>query len=108
MTEIPDWIQEWISKDRLVANKFRISKRYLRQSKRIQLLSSSEDVDGTSESFHYVIHSAKYGRYNVRYEGGAYHCNCPFFKHRGICSHILGVCQLTGVWPDKSSIFSTE
>ena len=103
--EIPDWIQEWITKDRLVANKFRISKKYLRQAKRIQLISSNESMDGNLEAFHYVVHSKKYGKYNVTYDRGYYQCNCPFFKHRKICSHILGVCQRTEIWPSKESIF---
>lgn len=104
--EMPEWIAEWISKDRLVANKFRISKRYLRQAKRIKQISYEQSPDGTPAAFHYVIHSPKYGRYNVRFQDGAYTCNCPFFKHRMICSHILGVCQKTGVWPTKESIFT--
>jgi hypothetical protein len=106
MKQIPDWIQEWISKDRLVASKFKISRQYLRQSKRIQLVSEEKDGDGQVESFHFVVHSQKYGRYNVTYDRGYYHCNCPFFKHRRICSHILGVSQRTGIWPKKGSIFS--
>ncbi|MHA1929153.1 MAG: SWIM zinc finger family protein [Candidatus Thorarchaeota archaeon] len=108
MTEIPEWISDWISKDRLVANKFRISKKYLRRSKRIQFSSGEKTDEGKWSSFHYIIHSAKYGKYNVRYEKGIYQCNCPFFKHRRICSHILGVAQLTNTWPDKSSIFKQE
>jgi hypothetical protein len=103
--DIPDWIAEWISKDRLVGNKYRISKRYLRQSKRIEFMSGKKDSSDKWESFHYVVHSPKYGRYSIRYDRGHYHCNCPFFKYRRICSHILGVCQLTGVWPSKESIF---
>ncbi|NHJ13097.1 MAG: hypothetical protein EAX95_05435 [Candidatus Thorarchaeota archaeon] len=105
MADIPDWIAEWIKKDRLVHNKFRISKNYLRHSKRIQLVSEEKGQDGEIVTFHYIVHSPKYGRYNVRYERGTYHCNCPFFKHRLICSHILGVCQLTGVWLEKDSLF---
>ncbi|UCE11539.1 MAG: SWIM zinc finger family protein [Candidatus Thorarchaeota archaeon] len=38
---------------------------------------------------------------------GQYHCNCPIFKHRLICSHILGVCQRTGVWP-KEPVFRAQ
>lgn len=104
---IPVWIQDWIEKDRLVANKFRISKTYLRQSKRIQFQSGNEE-NGKWLQFHYVVHSPKYGRYNVTYVNGFYHCNCPFFKHRRICSHILAVSQKTGVWPTKESIFPAE
>lgn len=105
MVEIPDWIQEWIKKDRLVAGKFRISKRYLRQSKRIQFQKGEKDSEGEWLSFRFIVHSAKYGRYNVTYDRGMYHCNCPFFKKRKICSHILGVCQKTDTWPRKDSIF---
>ena len=105
LVEMPDWIQDWISKDRLVANKYRISKKYLRQSKRIQFMSGQENAEGILESFHYVVQSQKYGKYNVTYDRGYYHCNCPFFKHRKICSHILGVCQRTEIWPIKESIF---
>lgn len=107
MSKIPDWIEEWVSKDRLVASKFRISKKYLRQSKRIQCVSETKDSEGEVESFHFVVHSQKYGRYNVTYDRGYFHCNCPFFKHRKICSHIFGVCQRTGIWPSRESIFST-
>ncbi len=105
MVEMPDWIQDWISKDRLVANKYRISKKYLRQSKRIQFMSGQENAEEILESFHYVVQSQKYGKYNVTYDRGYYHCNCPFYKHRKICSHVLGVCQRTDIWPSKESIF---
>lgn len=105
MADIPDWITEWIKKDSLVQNKFRISKNYLHHSRRIHLVSEERALDGTLKTFHYIVQSPKYGRYNVRYDSESYHCNCPFFKHRLICSHILGVCQLTGVWPKKDSVF---
>jgi hypothetical protein len=108
MSKMPAWIEDWISKDRLVASKYRISKKYLRQSKRIQLVSEEKDSEGQVESFHYVVHSQKYGRYNVTYDRGYFHCNCPFFKHRKICSHILGVCQRSGIWPESRSIFSPD
>ena len=108
MSEIPDWIRDWIAKDRLVRNKYKISRVYLRHSKRIQLVSGERNKDGDWDSFHYLVFSSKHGRYHVRYERGAYHCNCPFFKHRRICSHILGVCQKTSIWPDKHSIFSNK
>jgi len=108
LVDIPEWIAEWISKDRLVASKFRISQKYLRRSKRIQFSSGDKNDDESWKSFHYIIHSAKFGKYNVRYESGIYHCNCPFFKHRKICSHILGVAQLTNTWPDKKSIFNPD
>ena len=106
MSKMPEWMADWISKDRLVASKYRISRKYLRQSKRIQCVSCERDADGAPVSFHYVVQSQKYGRYNVTYNHGVYHCNCPFFKHRKICSHILGVCQRTGIWPEKETIFS--
>ena len=108
MEPIPDWVLEWIRKDRLVRNKFKISKIYLRHSKRIQLVKENKTPEGTWESFQYTVHSDKYGRYRVTYFQGQYHCNCPFFKHRLICSHILGVCQKTGIWPDQKSIFLHE
>ena len=103
---IPDWIIEWIKKDRLVASKFRISRKYLRHSKRIQFLEG-EKFKNSDEWvwFKYVVISKKYGKYWVRYTEGLYECNCPFFKHRGICSHILGVAQLIDVWPKKATIF---
>jgi hypothetical protein len=108
MVTVPDWITDWIQKDRLVRNKFRISQSYLRHSKRIQLARSERDAESGLERFHYIVHSPRYGRYNVRYEGGRYQCNCPFFKHRGICSHIFGVCQLTDIWPEQQSIFNHD
>jgi hypothetical protein len=104
MTKIPEWIAEWIAKDRLVRNKFKISKRYLRHSKRIQFVRGNKHPDGSWQSFQYHVYSAKYGRYRVTFEDGAYHCNCPFFKHRQICSHILGVCQKIDIWPAKEMI----
>ncbi|MFX1536011.1 MAG: SWIM zinc finger family protein [Promethearchaeota archaeon] len=106
MTNIPDWIAEWIAKDRLVRNKFKISKTYLRHSKRIQFVTGEKNINGSWESFQYHIYSPKYGRYRVKYDQGTYSCSCPFFKHRLICSHILGVCQKTDIWPLKESIFS--
>ena len=105
MTEIPEWIIEWIKKDRLVRNKFKISKTYLRHSKRIQFIEGEQKDNGSWKSFYYKVYSPKYGSYHVKYEKGAYRCNCPFFKHRLICSHILGVCQRTGAWPIKKTIF---
>ncbi|MFX0061145.1 MAG: SWIM zinc finger family protein [Candidatus Hermodarchaeota archaeon] len=106
MANIPDWITEWITKDRLVRNKFKISKTYLRHSKRIQFVTGEKNTNGSWASFQYHIYSPKYGRYRVTYDQGTYSCNCPFFKHRLICSHILGVCQKTDIWPLKESIFS--
>ncbi|MHA1449874.1 MAG: SWIM zinc finger family protein [Candidatus Hodarchaeales archaeon] len=102
---VPGWILDWIAKDRLVRNKFKISKKYLRHSKRIHFVKGEKNDNGEWESFHYKVYSDKYGHYNVKYSKGNYHCNCPFFKHRLICSHILGVCQRTGVWPPEKSIF---
>ena len=72
MTGIPEWILEWISKDRLVAGKFRISRSYLKRKKRIQLMSQETNDEGEVIRFHYVIHSPKYGRYNVTFEDGYY------------------------------------
>jgi hypothetical protein len=103
---IPQWIAEWIEKDRLVANKYRISRKYLRHSKRIKFLEG-EKKEGTEKWvwFKYMVISKKYGKYWVKYHEGYYECNCPFFKHRRICSHILGVAQVTDVWPKKETIF---
>ena len=106
---IPDWIIEWIKKDRLVAGKYRISTKYLRHSKRIQFLEGEKIRDSDQWAwFKYVVISKKYGKYWVRYTDGLYECNCPFFKHRGICSHILGVAQLIDVWPKKETIFQEK
>ena len=103
---IPDWIIDWIQKDRLVAGKFRISRKYLRHSKRIQFLEGEKNKNTENWMwFKYVVISQKYGKYWVRYTEGTYECSCPFFKHRKICSHILGVAQLTDVWPLKETIF---
>ncbi|NHK32637.1 MAG: SWIM zinc finger family protein [Asgard group archaeon] len=103
---LPDWIVEWIQKDRLVASKYKISRKYLRHSKRIQFMEGEKKRDTDEWAwFKYMIISPKYGKYWVRYSDGLYECNCPFFKHRRICSHILGVAQLTNVWPNKESIF---
>ena len=103
---LPDWIIEWIKKDRLVASKYRISRKYLRHSKRIQFLEGEKDKNTDNWAwFKYVVISQKYGKYWVRFTDGVYECSCPFFKHRKICSHILGVAQLIDVWPRKDSIF---
>ena len=106
---MPDWIIEWIQKDRLVANKYRISQKYLRHTKRIQFLEGEkkENLDGW-KWFKYMLISKKYGKYWVKYSDGRYECNCPFFKHRLICSHILGVAQLIDIWPDKETIFPSK
>ncbi|MGY5876222.1 MAG: hypothetical protein RTU30_10795, partial [Candidatus Thorarchaeota archaeon] len=77
---------------------------YVRRSKRIQFVKGEQDESGEWKSFHYVVHSSKYGRYNITLEDGVYHCNCPFFKHRRICSHIFGVCQIVGQWPSRESV----
>lgn len=108
MSQMPEWLQNWIQKDRLVRNKFKISREYLRHSKRIQFVSGDKNGDGKWVAFHYVVHSPKYGRYHVRYDNGTYHCNCPFFKRRLICSHILGVCQRIKIYPQKESLFSNK
>lgn len=106
---IPDWIIDWIQKDRLVAGKYKISRKYLRQSKRIQFMEGERNKNtGNWAWFKYVVISQKYGKYWVRYTDGVYECSCPFFKHRKICSHILGVAQLTDVWPTKESIFPSK
>ncbi|NHJ31288.1 MAG: SWIM zinc finger family protein [Asgard group archaeon] len=106
---IPNWIIDWIKKDRLVAGKYRISRKYLRHSKRIQFMEGEKNKNtGKWAWFKYVVISQKYGKYWVRYTDGIYECSCPFFKHRKICSHILGVAQLTDVWPLKESIFPSK
>ena len=103
---IPEWIREWIMKDRLVYNKYRLSLEYLRRTKRVQFVKGVKDPETDKWiSFVYVVNSKKYGKYRVKYNNGVYECNCPFFKHRRICSHILAVCQKTGIWPDKKTIF---
>jgi hypothetical protein len=60
MVTVPDWITDWIQKDRLVRNKFRISQSYLRHSKRIQLARSERDAESGLERFHYIVHSPRY------------------------------------------------
>ena len=106
--DIPDWIVEWIKKDRLVQNKFKISHKYVRSSKRIQLMNESKNELEEVISFKYMVSSTKYGKYWVRYNEGLYECSCPFFKHRGICSHIFGVCQITNIWPRKEMLFPAK
>ena len=108
MKKMPEWLSTWISKDRLVRNKYKISQNYLKHSKRIKFIEGEKDSSGKWKKFHYIVYSPKYGHYHVRYEKEVYHCNCPFFKHRLICSHILGVCQKINVWPLKESILSNE
>lgn len=108
MANIPKWIVEWIHKDRLVQNKYRMSRKYLRHLKRIQFIKGEKGDNGEWKSFHFVVNSHKYGKYNVTFNDGEFHCNCPFFKHRLICSHIFGICQKTGIWPKKGTIFSND
>ena len=104
--KIPNWVIDWINKDRLVRNKFKISKKYLRHSKRIQFLEGQKEKNSEKWIwFKYMVISKKYGKYWVNFKEGLYTCNCPFFKHRGICSHIFGVAQINGVWPNKETIF---
>jgi hypothetical protein len=105
---MPDWIREWIEKDRLVRNKFKISHKYTRSTKRIQLMKETRNEQDKLISFKYMVSSTKYGKYWVRYNEGLYECSCPFFKHRGICSHIFGVCQITNIWPEKEFLFPTK
>lgn len=106
---MPEWIIEWIKKDRLVANKYKISRKFLRHSKRIQYLDGEKFKQSDQWAwFKYMVISTKYGKYWVRYTEGLYECNCPFFKHRGICSHILAVAQLTNVWPKRETIFTQK
>ena len=107
-SDIPDWIKEWIQKDRLVRNKFKLSHKYVSHPKRIQYMKGEKDDQNNWISFKYMIISTKYGKYLVRYTNGLYECSCPFFKHRGICSHIFGVCQVTNVWPDKELLFPSK
>lgn len=107
-TSMPEWIKEWIQKDRLVRNKYKISHKYLRHKKRIQKINETKDKSGNVISFKYMVLSSKYSKYWVRYNKGLYDCNCPFFSHRGICSHILGVCQLIDIWPEKELLFPSK
>lgn len=103
---MPKWIAEWIQKDRLVWNKYKLSRKYLRRSKSVKFIEG-EKYQGKDKWawFKYSVNSKKYGRYWVKYNQGRYDCNCSFFKHRGICSHILAVAQETDVWPQKETIF---
>jgi hypothetical protein len=106
---IPEWINDWILKDRLVRNKIRISREYLRHQKSIQFVAGEKDKDtGEWTWFRYMVNSKKYGKYWVKYERERYKCNCPFFKHRLICSHILAVCQKTNIWPKKEILFPSK
>ncbi|MBD3190541.1 MAG: hypothetical protein GF308_07845 [Candidatus Heimdallarchaeota archaeon] len=106
---MPDWIIEWIEKDRLVRNKYKISRKYLRRSKSMQFIEGEKKQDSEEWAwFKYMVISKKYGKYWVRYTDGLYECNCPFFSHRGICSHILGIAQLIDVWPKKETIFPSQ
>ena len=106
--DIPDWIIEWVQKDRLVRNKYKISHKYVRSSKRIKFMEGKKDEAGKWISFKYMVTSTKYGKYWVRYNEGLYECSCPFYRHRGICSHIFGVSQTTKVWPKKSTLFPSK
>ncbi len=106
--EIPDWIIEWIQKDRLVRSKFKISHKYVRSSKRIQFMKGTKNNFDEWDSFKYMVSSTKYGKYWVRYNYGLFECSCPFFKHRGICSHIFGVSQITNIWPKKETLFPSK
>lgn len=106
--EIPDWIIEWIQKDRLVRSKFKISHKYVRNSKRIQFMEGTKNESDEWDFFKHMVSSTKYGKYWVRYNKGLYECSCPFFKHRGICSHIFGVCQITTIWPKKETLFPSK
>jgi hypothetical protein len=106
---MPEWIKEWILKDRLVGNKFRISREYLRRPKSIQFVDGEKsESTGKWVWFRHMVNSKKYGKYWVKYERGRYECNCPFFKHRLICSHILAVCQKTNIWPKKETILPSK
>jgi len=101
MKKIPEWIENMIIKDRRLSIKYTMSREYLRQSKSIQFIDGERSEKGGWKRFRYVVNSKKYGRYWVKYENGRYECNCPFFKGNPICSHILGICQKTGIWPEK-------
>jgi hypothetical protein len=59
---MPEWIKEWIVKDRLVRNKFRISREYLRHSKSIKFVDGEKD-EGTGVWiwFRYMVNSKSMG-----------------------------------------------
>jgi len=40
---MPEWIKKWILKDRLVGNKFRISREYFRHPKSIQFVNGKKN-----------------------------------------------------------------
>lgn len=97
---MPKWIEDLIRGDRRLNVKYLMSKEYCRRSSSIQFIDGEKSGDRWVK-FKYAVNSKKYGRYWVKYEDGRYECNCPFFKGNPLCSHILGVCQKTDIWPDR-------
>ena len=105
MTDIPDWLLLWIQKDKQVYRKYKLSQEYIRRKNKIQLIKSSKDEYNNIETFTYMVNT-RWGKYWVKYDKGNYECNCPFFKKRHICSHILGVSRYLKICPKKEFIFS--
>lgn len=104
MKEIPDWVKNWIDKDRLVRSKFITSQEYLKKKRKIKEIELNID----EESGLWITAYFMVNRFHIHYDNGIFKCSCSFFKKRLICSHILGICQLTGVWPEKETIFKNN
>ena len=76
------------------------AKRYAQEPDRINLTGFTAEFRGDNNN------------YSVSYKSGVWNCTCPFFSHRGICSHTMALQRLlTGMIPEdalsaSSGVFS--
>lgn len=63
-------------------SKIQKAKRYAEEPERIHIQAMR------------VAFKGDHGTYTVTYEGGTWHCECPFFQQRGVCSHTMAMERL--------------
>ena len=62
-----------------IINKIAKARTYAEERDRVSIASLSGTFRGNHNS------------YQVRYEGGNWHCSCPFFGSHSLCSHTMAL-----------------
>ena len=74
-----------------MVSKIEKAKRYAEQRDRIRFLSFTVTFDGDNNP------------HSVTYEDGQWHCDCSFFRSRGVCSHTMALERvLSGMLPESA------
>jgi hypothetical protein len=70
------------------------AKRYAEEPERVTFLDFATDFRGENST------------YKVSYKSGEWHCTCPFFSQRGVCSHTMALQRLLGSMLPREALTS--